>query len=420
MVDPAIEAYINEKKETWLKNKITQTMNEEEAENKRQEGEEKFSLENWLPDAAKRASQISFASHPCTFSHPSARKNKNSYVTSVIEKSIKAPDGYLRSGNVQVEIDALGNAAALDVYKFLTLKMQDDRKLIDHIEQGSHLAVALLTIQSENYETLRTNFLKIKNTSNNGNTITSSKIKQVFFPVESDYHLLSLLSNSGIIFDLKKRINSIRFSEENKQAREKKRNNVFHEKSFPELYDLYVVGFGGTKPQNVSVFNYENGGRAYLLKSLPPKILQRNIRFPKKNFFMETVRFYHYRSIFEALHKLFQADYNNTRIRTARDFHIQELIDRIIAAMWAVRSIPFNNYRPELSNLKKHQKIWLCPEFQESRESEEHWLGDLCNEISSWIVIAYEKELGKKAIKLGEAERKHIHSLVVNNKEALR
>jgi len=104
MVDPAIDAFFEERGVV--------------------------SPETWLPNAAKRAGQMSLSTHPCTFSHPSARKNKNGYVTPVMANADSFADGYLRSGNVVVEIDALGNAAVLDVYKFLTLEMEDHKKLL--------------------------------------------------------------------------------------------------------------------------------------------------------------------------------------------------------------------------------------------------------------------------------------------------
>ena len=123
MLDPAIGAFFTERKEGWLKKSLKPSMQNDEVLALEFECEQLFSPEQWLPNAAKRAGQINISSHPCTFSHPSARKNKNGYVTSVIASASQAPDGYLRTGNAQVQGDALGNAAALDVYKFLTLEM---------------------------------------------------------------------------------------------------------------------------------------------------------------------------------------------------------------------------------------------------------------------------------------------------------
>jgi len=420
-MDPSIDVYFSDRKEAWLKKNLKSSMDESETREKQLECTQVFSPENWLPKAAKRAGQMSLATHPCTFSHPSARKNKNGYATPVIADASMAIDGFLRSGNVVVETDALGNAAALDVYKFLTLEMADSRKLIEHIKEDSELAVELLTIQTEDYESLKSGFLAMVNSDDNGiNSITSSKIKQVYFPVAGNYHQLSLLSNSGIVYELRKRIDKIRFSDEVKELRERRRNNVYSERDFTELYDLTTIGYGGTKPQNISVLNNQNGGKAHLLLSLPPSINKRDIRFPKRDFFSESFRYYEYREVFDALHKLFKSDYNNIRIREGRDYRLQDLIDRIINKMWAVRVVSAEQYRSKQSQLEAHQRIWLCDECQQVREDENDWLDRLCKEIAAWIIRTYEKLLGKQAFKLDEDVRRHIHGIVTLNREVLR
>ena len=123
MLDPAITDFFEDRKSAWLKKNIKSSMSDMLVKEKEAECETVFSFQQWLPNAAKRAGQISISTHPCTFSHPSSRKNKNGYATSVIANGSKKNDGFLRSGNVDVAADALGNAAALDVYKFLMLVM---------------------------------------------------------------------------------------------------------------------------------------------------------------------------------------------------------------------------------------------------------------------------------------------------------
>jgi len=95
-------------------------------------------------------------------------------------------------------------------------------------------------------------------------------------------------------------------------------------------------------------------------------------------------------------------------------------MERIIDKMWTVRAVSKEQYQSEKSHLKPHQKIWLCDEFQQTREEENNWLDKLCDEISSWIIRTYEKLMGKQAYKLGESERQHIHDIVIQSKEALR
>jgi CRISPR-associated protein Csy1 len=291
MQDSSITAFFEERKAAWLKKNLSASMSEVEAKEQEQECDSVFALKNWLPNAAKRAGQMSISTHPCTFSHPSARKNKNGYASAVIALSEPKNDGFLRTGNVAVAADALGNAATLDVYKFLTLITDDGQSVLQHLEQDSELAQALLTLpnadEEHSYRALKQGFLAMSATDDE--VITSSKIKQVYFPVskqqgETDYHQLSLLTASGIVFELRQRLDNMRFGEEIKFARDKKKANEYHY-AFREIYDLTTIGYGGTKPQNISVLNNQNGGKAHLLMSVPPTIKNRHTHFPKVDFF---------------------------------------------------------------------------------------------------------------------------------------
>src|SRR5699024_6227434 len=122
------------------------SMSEEEVQAQQQACDEEFALPNWLPDAARRAGQISMATHPCTFSHSSARGNKNGKTSSVIAEADFQADGLLRAGNLKNEPDPdfLGNAGAFDVVQFLSLEMKDGKKLMAHLQADTELAQELL------------------------------------------------------------------------------------------------------------------------------------------------------------------------------------------------------------------------------------------------------------------------------------
>ncbi|ELA7622407.1 type I-F CRISPR-associated protein Csy1 [Vibrio parahaemolyticus] len=418
VIDPAIEAFFAERKEAWLKKNMSTAMDEQQLREKQQECEQNFSLSNWLPDAAKRAGQISISSHPCTFSHPSARKSKNGYVSSVIAKNRAQADGFLRSGNVSVEVDALGNAAALDVYKFLSLEMADRRSLLTHIEQGSELAQGLLTQPNTDYQTLREGFLKMIDTDQEA--ISSSKVKQVYFPVaEGEYHLLSLLTHSGHLFELRQRLDALRFGEEVKQARECRKNGQFYPDGYQEIFGLTTIGFGGTKPQNISVLNNKNAGKAHLLASTPPELKPRNLRLPTTDFFKESFTAWQAKETLEALHRLFKTDYDNINIRDGRDYRIQEYVDLVIHKMWQVRLF-LADYQGDLSSdLKPEQKFWLYPEYEQYRLEENEWLEGIIRQISRSLIFNYSK-VTNNSTALADDELLAIERVVRDNKEALR
>ncbi|RUT65224.1 CRISPR-associated protein Csy1 [Morganella morganii] len=206
---------------------------------------------HWLSDAAKRAKQLSLTTHPLAFTHPGACKSRCGKVSTVPAGTgvKKKNDGFLRSGNTEVPPDAEGNAAALEIYTFLMLRMKDGKMLLTHLCEESELAKRILG--KENYRTLRAGFLQIL--SGTKTAITSPKIKQIFFPVPADggvtgYHLLSVLTPSGLLFELRRRLNI----------------SGVHPRC------LVVIHIGGSKPQNISALNMRNKGKACLLLSIPP------------------------------------------------------------------------------------------------------------------------------------------------------
>ena len=255
---------------------------------------------------------------------------------------------------------------------------------------------------------------------NNQDTKTNQYVRQVYFPVEDKYHSLSLLSPSGVVFSLKEKIDTINDRSPVAYSGKKlKKNNEYSENEYSTIPNLTKTRHGGEHPKNISGLNNKYQSY-YLLRSVPPTLQKRDIRFPKQNFFRESFRDYEYREIFDALHKLFKTDYNNKRIREGRDYRLQDLMDRIINKMWAVRAVSKEQYWSGHSQLKPHQKIWLCEEFQHTREEENDWIVKLCNEITNWIIRTYEKLLRKQAYKLDESIRMHILKIVTQNREALR
>lgn len=421
MLDPAIEAFFAERKEGWLKKNIKASMNDGELQQLQQECDAVFSLEQWLPNAAKRAGQISLSTHPCTFSHPSSRKNKNGYVSAILANCAQANDGFLRTGNVVVETDALGNAAALDVYKFLTLELQDNKTLLSHIEDETQLAKELLNQGDESYQVLRDGFLAMVATDEAG--ITSSKIKQVYFPVwleEAQYHLLSPLTPSGLVFELRKRLDTIRFSEQTKTLRDLKRKGEYSENGYKEIYGLTTIGFGGTKPQNISVLNNQNAGKAHLLASLPPKITQRQHRTPTYDFFTNSLTPWQVKETLEAFHGLIRLpkEQRGSRFIEFRNRRIHEYMDYLMLMMWEVRR-EFEQTNVQLpTQLPKEQQIWLFPD--QPRNNSDEWLSVIISLITQQFIRHYKKILGKKAINLGSDEFAAIEEIIALNKELLR
>lgn len=394
----SIQNFLNERKELWLKDRLKKAENDSVISELQGQADDKFSLKEWLPDAAKRVTQLSMVSHPSKFSHPSAK------TSSVIAQAKQINDGYLRSGNVSYPLDVFGNAAAMDVFKFLSLPLTEKLKVLDGFERQEESLKTLLVGADLDFETLGTEFLKIKATDTS--VKTDHLVKQVYFPIEqAEYHLLSVLTPSGLITRLKQSIDTIRFSEETKQAKELRRKNEHHEIGYADIFDLTITAYGGTQPQNVSVLNSQNAGRAYLLSSCPPMLEKRAIRLPKTDFFAQCLYRKNYQESFIQLHKFMQLDLNNDDIRTAIRNIIQFVIDQILVLASKTREYSTEGWSNQdyYASLPKLQRIWLDKIYQTEREEDHDWRDELSREIARWILRSYEKVISD-AYKLGTGE----------------
>lgn len=401
-----IHNFLNERKELWLKDRLKKAENDAEISELQQQADSKFSLQEWLPDAAKRVSQLSMVSHPSKFSHPSAR------TSSVIAQVKHAVDGYLRSGNVTYPLDVFGNAAAMDVYKFLSLDLTDQYTVLDGFEQHDQLLKTMIQQESLDFDALRQAFLVIKNGDNSNKT--DHLIKQVYFPVEQgEYHLLSLLTPSGLITKLKQNLDAMRFSEETKQAKENRKKNEHDAYGFSDIYDLTVTAYGGTQPQNVSVLNSQNAGRAYLLASYPPSFEERKVKLPTFDFFEQCLYTMSFKQSFEELQVLIRKDLdgatgkrkNTYLIRNDINRMLRKIIEQILFKAFCIRK-----YKKEWSTGDSYKKLPLCQriwldDFYEEQREEDEWYEEISLRISKWIIDVYEdKELIENSYMLGNGE----------------
>ncbi len=394
----SIQIFLNERKELWLKDRVKKAENDTEIAELQQQADDKFSLQEWLPDAAKRVSQLSMVSHPSKFSHPTAK------TSSVIAQVKSAQDGYLRSGNVHYPLDVFGNAAAMDVYKFLSLSLTEDSTVLTGFEKDDQDLKHLIEKSSLDFASLKQAFLVIKN--DDASSKTDHLVKQVYFPLENhEYHLLSILTPSGLITRLKQSIDQLRFSDATKEAKEKRKKNEHDAEGYADIFDLTVTAYGGTQPQNVSVLNSQNAGRTYLLSSCPPVLEKRTVRLPKTDFFAQCLYRKNFQDSFIQLHKFMQLDLNNIDIRTAIRNIIQFVIDQVLLQGFKIREYYSEGWSQQdyYASLPKLQRVWLDQIYVTQREDDSEWRNELSEDIARWILRSYEKVIND-AFKLGTGE----------------
>lgn len=230
---------------------------------------------NWIPDAARRVGQIQQVTHALKFTHPDARGSSLS-----VAGNPAAGEGAVGTHTVADTLspDVVGNAAALDVYKFLRLSV-GGKNILDLAVTDDPALAAALSDDADLAQAWMSAFATLAQAK--GQPASSKLAKQVYWPVEGkDYHLLAPLFPTSLVHGLWKQIREDRFSDEAKAAREAKRNGVAHPHGYCEYPNMAIQNFGGTKPQNISQLNSERYGENFLLPSLPPIWKSHEVRPP--------------------------------------------------------------------------------------------------------------------------------------------
>lgn len=254
----AIAAFIEARREAKLKGKDDDTG-----------VASKYDYATWLADAARRVGQIQAVTHVLKATHPDARGSSLHVTPDNLRQRTEIGSHVL--GDDYAE-DVVGNAAALDVFKFLKVEV-DGRRLLDWMQAGdSDLRTALhpdATVAEdwmEAFGSLVRNPLPASHTA----------AKQVYWltgsaPAENGhYHLLQPLFSSSLAHAVHADIQTTRFGEDNKLARQAFWSKEAHAAPYYDYRNLVARKLGGTKPQNISQLNSERGGINYLLASLPP------------------------------------------------------------------------------------------------------------------------------------------------------
>lgn len=368
--------------------------------------------EEFITYAADNAKKITCATHPSQFSHPYANRDKKFKITPIFFCGNYSEDGYVRSGNVKTKcnFDMYGSAAFATVMKFLALTMSNNKTVLENIKEGSEEAKELLAKSGKDVNQIRSQFLEAFKNSDT-EQVTSSKIKQVFFSLgNGDYHLLSLLTPSTLIYELKNRVLSI-----NREAYEKKTliKNGEITSEFKEVYDLVQLKYGGTQPQNISQLNTENAGNTRLLLCVPPVVV-RKVKLPKNDFFSEYLDEHAFKYKFKELQKLITFNSNTNipleKLRKYRDKLLKDIVLSITESAYTVRE-SFNEI-PD--TLKSEQKIWLNKDESVRIETKGDWDNKIAQSMAQWIITVLRKDY---SVVLGDSELHGIEGVLKSFEE---
>lgn len=349
-----------------------------------------FSTEHWLAGAAKRAAQVKQVTHVLKMTHPDA-KGSSIYDPVAAQGNENLLATYTLGD--KRDADAVGNAGALDVYKFLG-QMVEGESLLEYARQRDETFLQALSDDSDQAQAWCDAFASL--TEIGEQPASHPLAKQLYWPLnEGGYRILAPLASSSLSHAVFVHIQEERFSEAAQAARKAQRDGVWSERPVRYFPQLLAQKMGGSKPQNISLLTSQRGGINYLLPSLPPIWQARSVRLPlsPKTVFDRTLTFHGDMSVLlKALAgflKRVPKDYNNLAIREKRAELIQALIDRVLEYGYQLQAQPTG--WSSQANLDLAECRWLDPgrcqldeEFARTSDKLD-WADDIAQRFGHWL-----------------------------------
>lgn len=383
----------------------------------------KYDYTAWLADAARRVGQIQAVTHVLKATHPDARGSSLHVRPDTLHPHAEIGSHTLKDGFAE---DVVGNAAALDVFKFLKLEV-DGRKLLDWMQLSDADLLMALDSDPETAREWAGAFAGLVRA--NAQAVSHGKAKQLYWLTgdnpedDNQYHLLQPLFSSSLAHAVHADIQEVRFGEANKLARQARRNGDTSESGYRDYRDLVVRKLGGTKPQNVSQLNSERGGVNYLLASLPPRWRDER-RFKLLGTDSALDRFAGFDEVRPLMKRL--ADFLLTDPpKTLETRQTREALEQVLGQLLAVFGAAMQAQmepgwtRDSDCRLPRCEQLWLDPErtelpLREGYEQEDDdfnaayawgdWPDEVAGSFANWV---NERLRAAGLTAVGDAEYKH-------------
>ena len=191
------------------------------------------------------------------------------------------------------------------------------------------------------------------------------------------------------------RINQLKFSDENKAARDNRFKKTADQQPYISLNNLATVQLGGTKSQNVGRLNNFQSGRNYLLPSLPPILNLADSTFKPSKFantiFAKSLA-NKFNPILQDIFYVVKSAKNTVDIRDARKEAMDEILKRIFEfANYMRNDLPAGWTKD--SELDECEQFWLDPKRAELPDEEEwsarreqtEWHKETIHRFARWM-----------------------------------
>ena len=362
---------------------------------KRQQLRTQYQTHVWLDSASDRVRRIQLVTHSLKPTHPDAKG------TNLLVDPLQLPTLELLGSHVlgsEFIGDVVGDAAALDVHKFLKLQV-GGQSLLSALLVNDAAALQALHDDPAQAKVLRDAFVSLTEPRAGGPS-SHGRAKQMYWLAGNDatddgqYELLAPLYATSLAHAVYGEIQEHRFGEANKAARTARRERKAHDGVFHDYPGLAAQKMGGTKPQNISQLNSERGGVNYLLSTLPPAWTPSAVRLPvhaESVFDRMFIARPEVRRTVRALRKfLAEADAQNKATRDTRKAYTDALLDELVAFANELQQLVQPGWSKDderFQDLNYMQKLWLDPLRAELPEEAQF--------ASDWLYMDWPAEVGK-------------------------
>ena len=367
---------------------------EEHILKKEAEYKKKGKKNTWVQNMIENMHQCRVATHVGKFTHP------DSQIAIKVISGQNPISEYVTTMSVRCMNDVVYNDAKYSgIARFLNLVLENNDTVLNQAESGNQHIREIIEKYGGDYELFKKKLKCVKNQSEPKET--EAILKQVYFPVGyDDYHLLSVLPNSSVLYELSERVRLMSIN----------RSKVMSLPESGEYQDILggiTIGFGGTQSQNISELNIKNKGNFFLLESLPPTITKKRRKYPKRDFWKEAVTYYDILNNIREIHALIKDTRNNKHIRKKIRRILYQVVDKVFQIKYELwlkmpRWVEHEVYK----SLKEEQKIWLNLESTEILDEE---MRDVLSvDFARWLLQSYEQVIKKDKVLMGKAELHYI------------
>lgn len=357
----------------------------------------------WLDDAARRVGQIQAVTHSLKPIHPDAKGSSLYREPQALAALAEVGSHTL---GAQFEADVVGNAAALDVYKFLKLAHQGQSFLSLSVAGDGDLSAALSDDPAQSISWMAA-FAALSEAR--GRLSSHTLAKQLYWQVGTDphddtgYHLLAPLYPTSLVHRLYQTLQDDRFSDEAKAARDARKTRAWHERPVREYPQLAIQQLGGTKPQNISQLNSERRGNNVLLASLPPVWQSADVKpvLGVESLFTVFGRRAEVRRRAGQLDRFLQGGpTNNIATRRQRDDWVADLLDELMLFTAEQHTLPPCWTADVRCALRPSHRAWLDPDGVDTAPPD--LVDGLANDFAGWL-----NHVLRDPLPVGDAEYLH-------------